>query len=227
VKTLLLHGAIGSSKQLILLQNQLITDGMEVHVMNFSGHGGNESESGFSIELFASDVIEFLESQSNSCVNVFGYSMGGYVALYLARHYPERINRVATLATKFNWTKDSAEKESKMIDPEVILRKIPEFAAKLEQSHAPADWKVVLQKTQAMMLQLGENPVLADDDLVSIKQKVLLTVGDNDKMVSIEETKRISEIFPDGYYFIFPDTKHPIESVNTTMLAEKIIGFFS
>ena len=43
--------------------------------------------------------------------DIFGYSMGGYVALHAARRHPERIGSIMTLGTKFAWDTPTAEKE--------------------------------------------------------------------------------------------------------------------
>src|SRR3982751_5901517 len=100
---LLLHGAIGSSAQLIPLAKKLKSN-FEVKLFDFAGHGGRELPQSFSIELFTNDLLKWMEENSPDKIDVFGYSMGGYVALYIARYHPEKINRIFTLATKFDWT---------------------------------------------------------------------------------------------------------------------------
>ena len=81
---LLLHGATGDEKQLIPLKEKL-DDHYKVYTLNFSGHGGKPFPPGdFSIPLFAEEVKTFLKSNNFNEINIFGYSMGGYVAMYLA-----------------------------------------------------------------------------------------------------------------------------------------------
>ena len=66
--------------------------------MNFSGHGGRPiPKEHFSIEMFAGDVIKFMDSAGIDSINIFGYSMGGYTAVYLARHHPERVKKIFRL----------------------------------------------------------------------------------------------------------------------------------
>ena len=78
-KLLLLHGAIGAKDQLQPLAQALKND-YEVHALNFSGHGGEQMPNSFSIELFANDVLTYLDKTNIQKINIFGYSMGGYVA---------------------------------------------------------------------------------------------------------------------------------------------------
>src|SRR5215471_9983118 len=107
---ILLHGAIGAKDQLQPLANELKND-LHVHAINFSGHGGNPFPSeAFSIELFAQDVLNYIGQQEVESPVVFGYSMGGYVGMYLAKHFPGKISGLITLATKFYWDEAIASK---------------------------------------------------------------------------------------------------------------------
>ncbi len=81
--------------------------------------------------------------------------MGGYVGLNLAKEYPELVGRIVTLGTKFAWTKEVAEKEIKMLNPEKIAEKIPAFADRLKSIHTNNNWKEVVRKTARMMYGLG------------------------------------------------------------------------
>ena len=113
---ILLHGALGAKGQF----HELITElkvYFDVHAINFEGHGGRLSKNDYSIDLFTGNVIDYIQSLIVDRVVVFGYSMGGYVALNAAMKIPKRISKVITLGTKFKWDMMSAEKEVKMLNP--------------------------------------------------------------------------------------------------------------
>ena len=185
---LLLHGAIGASDQLLPIKENL-ADSFNVHMLNFSGHGGSAlSEEPFSIALFANEVLQYLNEQNIKTIDIFGYSMGGYVALYLAKHHPDRVGKVVTLASKFYWDVPTAEKESKMMNVEVIKQKVPAFAKALEKRHHPNSWELVLEKTKEMLQSLGEKNALSLEDYNAINNSVLILLGDKDKMITLEET---------------------------------------
>lgn len=225
-KLLLLHGAIGAASQFDKLKDEL-KDEYEIYTMNFSGHGGEKiPDEKFSIKLFADDVINFLEKNNLENIDVFGYSMGGYVALYIASLHKNRINRIFTTATKFDWNEESSVKESKMLNPAKIEEKIPAFAKSLEKRHSPADWKTNLNKTAEMMIDLGKKPLLTDEVFEKIENEVLISVGDKDTMVSLEETANAAGKLRNGKLYIFSDTEHPIEKMETKKLSEEIIKFF-
>jgi pimeloyl-ACP methyl ester carboxylesterase len=222
---LLLHGAIGAKDQLQPLAEQL-KDNFIVHTLNFSGHGGTAIPEKFSIETFAGDVLNYLEANHIQQANIFGYSMGGYVALYLATHHPEKTGKVFTLGTKFLWSPEIAAKELKMLDAAKIAEKIPAFAKALEKRHAPGDWKTVLKKTAEMMQDLGNNNTLQASDYDSIDKKVLIGIGDKDTMVTIEETIDVFRKLKNANLLVLPDTQHPLEKVDLSKLVPAIASFF-
>jgi pimeloyl-ACP methyl ester carboxylesterase len=120
--------------------------------MNFEGHGGLASDENFSIRLFTKNTQHFIEQNKLENINIFGYSMGEYVALNTAVQYPQLINKIVTLGTKFDWNPMSSANEVKMLNPSKIKGKIPHFAEKLKAEHAPLDWEIVIKKTAKMML---------------------------------------------------------------------------
>ena len=151
--------------------------------------------------------------------------MGGYVAMYLARHYPRKIDKVITLATKFKWDEIIAAKETAMLNAGKIEVKIPAFAGTLKKRHYPNDWKIVLHKTAEMLTAMGQKNPLQTEDLKKIEHPVLIMLGDKDKMVSREETMEVYHQLPNAQLSILTDTQHPIESVNIERLAFEIKAF--
>lgn len=221
---LLLHGALGSTDQFIELK-ELLTADFIVHDVNFSGHGGNEIKDDFSTALFIDDTITFFEKNEISEANIFGYSIGGYVALALAIRFPDKVNKIITLGTKFDWTTESATREVKMLDPDVIEVKVPKFAATLQARHHPQDWKTVMQHTAEMMTQLGNGGALTMDDFQNINHEVLICVGSEDNMVSMAESAHVVDHLQKGNLVVIEGFKHPIETVDKTKLAKLIHQF--
>ena len=221
---LLLHGALGATGQFIELKEKL-QPYFEVHAFNFSGHGGNDLPEKFTIELFVQDTISFLHKQGFATTDIFGYSMGGYVALSLAKEFPESVNRILTLGTKFNWTKESAERETKMLVPGVIEQKVPKFATALQQRHSPQDWKKIMTLTAQMMLELGDGLALSTVDFQEIENRTLICVGSEDNMVTIEESENVAGQLPNGNFKMVEGFKHPIEAVDKEVLAGLIREF--
>lgn len=224
-KLLFLHGAIGSSVQLETLAYRF-GETYKVYLYNFSGHGGKKIPQQFSIELFAYELNTFINKNKLKHINIFGYSMGGYIALYMSRHYPETINKIFTIGTKFKWNEEISMKESRLLNPEKIIEKVPRFAEELSKRHAPEDWKKVLNKTSEMMINLGKNNSIKDTDFGLIENEVMVCVGDRDNMVTIEETADVYRKLKNGKLMVIPGTPHPIEQISVERLVYEIKNFF-
>jgi pimeloyl-ACP methyl ester carboxylesterase len=218
---ILLHGALGGKQQLERTA-ALLSGSYNVHTLNFEGHGGRASDNVYAIELFAENLLAYLDENGISSCYVFGYSMGGYVALKLAQLHPERIAAIVTLGTKFAWSPEIAAKETAMLNPEKIEEKVPKFAAALEELHAPLDWKEVMHKTADMMRRLGDNPALPDADLAGINTPVKLLLGSEDVMVTRDETEKVQALLPNARFEVIDGWQHPIERVAEEALADRI-----
>jgi len=224
-KLLFLHGALGSQEHFSALKANLSND-FEMYSFDFKGHGDTEIPDGdFSIQNFAEEVIAFLNQNKIQKTNIFGYSMGGYVGLYLAKNFPERIEKLFTLATKWHWTLENAERESKMLNPTIIKEKVPKYADSMLQLHG-AKWEILMEKTAAMMVELGANPTFKNSDFETIETPVLVGVGDKDVMVSLDETIQVYRSLPNAQLLVMPNTTHPIDRINLRLLTCQIHSFF-
>ena len=221
-KLILLHGALGSSKQFDSIKLKL-SDSFEVFTMNFEGHGDRHTDREYAIDLFAQNLIDVMEENSIASAKVLGYSMGGYVALYSSLQYPSRFEKIITLGTKFNWSREAAEKEVKMLDPEKIEEKVPAFANQLKAIHHAQDWKSVVRKTAKMMLAMGDGARISDEAFQKIQPNVVIGLGSQDRMVTYEESARIAETIPDCKLIVLKDQKHPIEMVDGEVLYNYLI----
>ena len=222
---LLLPGALGASPQFDPFY-PLLAEHFDLHLLNFEGHGSaGASERPFRIEHFAENVLTYLEREGIAPVDVFGYSMGGYVALYLATHAPDQVSSIATLGTKLRWDPATAEREVGLLAPDAIEAKVPHFARTLAGRH-PAGWKTVVRKTAEMLQALGEEPVLGATDWPAIPHPVRLHVGDRDTTVSIEESEEVYRALEHGELAVLPQTPHPLEKVKPARLAQSLVDFF-
>jgi pimeloyl-ACP methyl ester carboxylesterase len=220
---ILLHGALGALQQLEPLKQLLITRGREVYTMNFSGHGGIAfSQNGFGMDVFANDVISFMDQHKITKADIFGYSMGGYVAIWMAHRFPERVENIITLGTKFDWDPASAQKEVAKMNADKILEKMPAFARILETRHTPNDWKELLNKTKDMMLVLGADPMITKELVTKLNNRVLILLGDLDDMADRTFSQSIASEFSRGTFQLLINTPHPIEKVNISELADLI-----
>jgi pimeloyl-ACP methyl ester carboxylesterase len=224
-KILLLHGAIGAAEQLDALKESL-SQNYDVHTLNFSGHGSKPfSGHDFGIATFADEVTAYLDDNDIRTVNILGYSMGGYVGMYLAKYHPQRVEKLVTLATKFYWDDTVAVKEVAMLDSDKIAQKVPAFAEVLKNRHQPNNWIEVLDKTKTMLLQMGSNNPLKIEDYTTIETPITVLIGDRDKMVTLNETLDVYKALPNAQMGMLTNCHHPIEQSNIEQLVFMINAF--
>lgn len=220
---LFLHGALGSTEQMSFLGKEFSQ--FNTLFFEFSGHGKTpDVDRNWSIQEFSEQLLSFCKKH-NTPLLVFGYSMGGYIALHLALRHPEQFKGIITFGTKLDWSPEVASKEILKLDPEKILLKIPQFAEELKARHGENRWKDVLRKTSELMISLGDHPVLIPEEMKSMTVPVLYGLGEKDTLVSLEETKLFQNATPGSELKYFTDTPHPIEQVNPGMFLMETMRF--
>jgi len=217
----LLHGALGTAAQLHPLK-EILKNHFNVHAFDFSGHGIKSYTGELSMTTFANDILHFLNVHNIKQSHLFGYSMGGYAAIKFTLDHPDRVKSIITMGTKFNWDIEQAEKEIKMLNPGVIEEKVPKYAEQLKKTFGEQNWKEVLNNTAQMMRNLANGAALTKNDFSLVRQPIYLTLGSEDKMVTMEETKEVANWLLHGKFQILDGQPHPIEKVDIPYLARVI-----
>ena len=220
----LLHGSLGSAAQLAPLKD-ILPPSLTPHIVEFEGHGDSEpSDRPFRTQHFAENVLAYMSSTEVERAVLFGYSMGGYVALWLATEAPERVAAVLTLGTKLGWNPEAATREAGRLNPTTLRTKVPRFVEALEARHKTAGgWEGLVERTAEMMTHLGDNPDIGPNELAAIKQPVRLMLGDRDAMVTLAETQEAFKTLASGELAVLPRTPHPFELVDAARVASHIL----
>ena len=226
---LLLHGAIGAQSQFEPLVAALEASAeIPIHTLDFEGHGtAPDAGRPFRARYFIENILDYLDANGIEQVDLFGHSMGGYVSLLLAAQQPQRVRRVMTLGVKIEWTPEVAARELGNFNPDKILEKVPRFAQMLIDRHGESWWRENLAKSAECTHNLGTNPVVTPEVLAAITQLTIVSIGDRDNLTTLDETARAAKTIPNGALQVFPNTRHPLEMIDTAMLAGAIIHFFS
>ncbi|MFN0189616.1 MAG: alpha/beta fold hydrolase [Bacteroidia bacterium] len=221
---LLLHGALGSANQMLPLKD-VLKDQYTIHTYDFPGHGGKDfAEHSLTIPILGEHLLDHLREFQLIGTHVFGYSMGGYAALWLEANKAGIFSSIMTLGTKFNWTTDIAAKESKLIAPEFLELKASSFVSTLIARHFPYDWKRLCNETAHLMQHLAKHP-LTNDEMGNISCDVRIALGDRDHMVTLEESAHAYTALSNSSLLVMPDTPHLFEKISYTHLAEEIKRF--
>lgn len=223
---LMLHGALGCAADFAPLQAALNGNLLSVAI-DFPGHGllAALPPERLSIEDFSRTVGRYASGEQQ--LRIFGYSMGGYVALYFASLFPGMVDKVFTLGTKLAWTPETGAKEASRLDPAKIIEKVPLFAASLAQKHGVHHWEKNVTGTAGLLRALGEAPPLTEEALGRIQAEVRIARGSLDNMVSEEECLRAAGLIPRASYVCLEDQPHPFDKCDPDLLAEQLSIFFN
>jgi len=215
-----LHGALGSPVFFQPIVERL-GDKFFCHTLSFSGHANENFYSDFSIQQFSAELDRYMESLNLTDCTVFGHSMGGYVALHSNIAGNHKIRKIITLGTKFFWNTDIADRESGMLDKEILKIKAPSFIRQLQELHGD-NWEILLEKIRQLLLSLGRNPVLTNEWIRSVKIPVSICLGEKDRMVTPEESEHTASLIREGKFLILKDQPHQIERTDPKVLAKLI-----
>lgn len=218
---LFLPGALGVSSTFSDLK-KLIEADYNVYCFDYPGHGFVPAVDVYTIPVLAEKVLSFIKANQLKNLHVFGYSMGGYIALYLESFHPGLFMSITTLGTKLDWNAETVNKEVKFLNPEKTKEKVPAFATYLAKLHGDLNWEKLMIQTSAMMSHLSEN-ALTEKQFRSIQCPVKLLLGDKDTMVSKKETNRVHEWIIASKFNVLADTEHALEKVDVIKLQKFLV----
>jgi pimeloyl-ACP methyl ester carboxylesterase len=219
-KILLLHGALGDESQMLPLA-ELLGKQFDVFSYTFQGHGKKAIEPiAFTLEDLAKELIDFTGSFISEELHVFGYSMGGYVALKAACDRPGMFQSITTLGTKFDWNQETVGQEIKFLNPDLILQKVPRFAEQLQQIHG-LNWRSLLIATSEMMQQISKNPLLDAESIRGLDIPILMITGDADQTANPNYTRTFAASCGASFELLL-NTPHPIQQVDLGVITQLI-----
>ncbi|MCP4359944.1 MAG: alpha/beta hydrolase [Chloroflexi bacterium] len=209
---LLLPGLLGTYSQWRPFLKPLASD-YQIILMDLRGHGHSTNKAKtLDPETMMYDVSDLLDSLQVQLVHIAGYSLGGYLGLMYALKEPRRVATLLMHATKFYWSQDSAAKMYKQLDPNTMAEKVPTYADQLMQEHGGRDWRILVRQAADMTGYLVNNGIT--ERMVAHTQcPVLVSVGDRDELVPVNEALRLARLIPNGELIVLPGVRHPFQTV--------------
>ena len=97
---LLLLNALGTTTDLWAAQVEPLARVLRIIRCDTRGHGGSDAPAGdYTLDRLGRDALAVLDATGAPRAHVCGVSLGGLVALWLARHAPERVDRIVPANT--------------------------------------------------------------------------------------------------------------------------------
>ncbi|MGD9738168.1 MAG: alpha/beta fold hydrolase [Bauldia sp.] len=189
----------------------------QVIAMELQGHGRtSDRDTPISYEGMADDVAALLDHLAIPDAAIFGYSMGGGVALQLAVRHPERVNRlvVASMPLTYAAYPDDFHAMIEGMTPDIFAGG-PMEAAHLELGKTPEEFLTLFTKLRALDL---EDFAWPEADFAALTMPTLLIFGDAD-VVGMDHIAEMHRIFgghtngdirglPKAQLLVLPGTTH-------------------
>jgi pimeloyl-ACP methyl ester carboxylesterase len=220
----ILHGVSGSGTEMAPLAGPL-SAWFDVRVPNLLGHGGRPVPDGYTLEEMADDLVQWLDGEGIGRAYFLGYSLGGYLALFLARRHPQRVRGIAGIVVKHVFDEASVAHITYLADPERLARPGNPRKDELIAIHGEANWVNVTNNTARLFQRFGSDAPLSDDDLRAIETPVLLLSGDRDPLVPAADARALAELLPNARLGLFPGPAHPLKTVPTLDVVRAIKSF--
>jgi pimeloyl-ACP methyl ester carboxylesterase len=171
----------------------------------------------------ADDVVALLDHLGIEQADVFGFSLGGQVAIELGLRHPGRADRLVLASV--NYRPDGGHDLS---DPSSVRMPTPaEFAAMEEEYRKvapdPDHWELSTEKT-VRLANSAEG--WSADDMRRISAPVLLVIGDTD-FVRIEHAAEMLDLIPDARLAVLPSTRHTELTLRPDVLVPLLEGFLT
>lgn len=205
-------------------QIESLKDDCRVIAYDIRGHGNSEmGDADFSIDLFAKDLLAFMDALKFEKAIVCGLSMGGYIALNAIENHPERFSGLVLSDT--NCTADTLEgKEKRMKTIESIKENGVEKLANdmVINLFAPETFQMnpteialareMIVKTSKQSLYNTLHALAGRKEtcskLKNIKVPVLILVGKEDKITPPEAASAMHEKITNSSLHVISNAGH-------------------
>jgi pimeloyl-ACP methyl ester carboxylesterase len=231
---LLLHGGLFDIEQQFGALIPGLAATRQVIAADFQGHGRtNDVDRPLRSADLASDVVGLLRHLDVEQVDVFGFSVGGAVALHLAVEHPELVRRLVVSSVSFrpdgNRPENSEAVGAMTVD---MIAGTPMAEAYRAKSPHPDRLQDLLDKLGAFDEGIAG---WSDAEIEGIAAPTLITVGDCD-MITIEHAAKFLRLrggdvngdfdgVPASQLAVFPGTTHFFGLARTDLVLNVVLPF--
>jgi len=195
-----------------------------------------------SVDLMADDCAALIDHLGYGPVHVLGHSMGGFTALSLAAHYPEKVRKVVIAASSEKSSSrntllfsDLADRYGKGDDPAGFFRMVfywifsPAFFEDEGTVKGAVEFALSYPFPQAPVSFRNQvNAIAAFDGrglARSVKVPALVLAGTEDLLFPAAAGRELAEKFPRGKYLAIEGAAHSIHAEKPKEFAEAVLSF--
>jgi pimeloyl-ACP methyl ester carboxylesterase len=219
----------------------------DFRVITFDNRGAGQSEltpPGYSMADLADDAAAVLDALGLDSANVFGFSMGGMIALNLALRHPERVRRLALgcttaggrlLVPPDEQVVDALQNPTTCGDPyqdfiNGMWMSVGDDFAATRPEGIDALARVAAENPQQTAGYIGQVQAIMGHDvadrLADIRIPTLVLHGDQDRMVPIENGRRLAAHLSSARLVVYPGAGHMFFVEQAEAVNEALRDFF-
>jgi pimeloyl-ACP methyl ester carboxylesterase len=231
---LLLHGGLFNIDLQFGPLLPSLSAGRQVIATDFQGHGRtNDLDRPLTSADLASDVVGLLQHLGLAQVDLFGFSVGGAVALHLAIRHSQLVRKLVVSSVSFHPDGDREENTEAVGEMTVdMIAGTPMEAEYRAKSPHPDGLQGLLDKLGGYDRGFGG---WSDEDIRGIAAPTLITVGDCDA-VKLEHAVKFLQLrggdvngdfvgVPASQLAVFPGTTHFFGLARTDLVRDVVLTF--
>ncbi|WP_100639351.1 alpha/beta fold hydrolase [Marinobacter salexigens] len=239
---ILMHGVFGAQENLGAIARKFHTQ-WQVHALDLRNHGSSFHTDTMDYPSMAGDVIAYMDAQGIDKACLLGHSMGGKVAMQIALHAPERVEKliVADIAPVTYKARHDAILEGMMrVDLASVRsrrdadKQLAEFVEtpgvrqfllmnleRIPNEEKPEDgsvyrWRLNLEAIDACYANLAAAPEAG----APFEGPVLFLKGADSAYIQEKHRDEITRLFPNAQLRIIEGTGHWLHAEKTDVFVE-------
>lgn len=205
--------------------------GFNVYAVDLPGHGKSEGYGEQSIELYAKQVVDWMHSLEMYRVFVIGHSLGGAIALEIARMFPKSVPGLGLIGVGAR-LQIPIEILDHLINPVTVqaaLNQVTSLSFCSETNPRLVElFSKQLTKVRPGVLRgdfLASQEFNVTDKPMNVTIPTIIIAGAQDKIVPLSSTQLIVSQFSQGELSVIPDAGHMLMLEKPREVSHRLFQF--
>jgi pimeloyl-ACP methyl ester carboxylesterase len=242
----LLHG-VGADRREWLLTLPALARRRRVIALDLLGHGLSSKPTGpgvvYRLSLLAESVVNAIEALPDAprCVDLLGHSLGGGVALQVARRCPRLVDRLvlvnsaglpvgralSPLAMSLPFVPASYEDSKRLLETSVDVKLFHHPLVVFASSHYKRRAKNRAQLMSLLSGMAAGVDALSPRELAHVRHPTLVLWGDRDRIFPLATGRALSEALPNARLEILPRCGHVPPTERPVSFVRRVEAFLA